>query len=81
MTTGTGGTVRKFFTRSVAASILLAMYCMGTIAVTGGLLTATTTSAEAYWRRGWRGRGWRGRGVWRRGRCHHRGWSSRRVCW
>jgi hypothetical protein len=71
-----GGAVRKFLTRILAAGALLAVYCMSTAAVTGVVMSATTTSAEAQrrgprrgWRgrgRGWRGRG-RGRGFWRGG--------------
>jgi hypothetical protein len=85
-TTQSAGVVRKFITRTLAAGTLLAMYAVGTIATTGAMLTATTTSAEAWYRgRGWRGyrgyrrgyrRGWRGGLV-----CRHRYWSSRRVCY
>ena len=79
-----GGAIRKVATQVLAVAALLAVYCMGTVAVTGGLMTATVTPAEAQWRgRGWRGRGWRGRGWRGRGRivCRHRYLSSRRVCW
>ena len=92
--TNTKGAVRKFVTRTLAAGSLLALYAVGTIATTGAMLTATTTSAEAYYRgRGYRGRGYRGRGYrgWGyrgrgyRGRgvlvCNHRYYSSRRVCY
>jgi hypothetical protein len=78
------GVARKFVTRALAASTLLAVYAVGTVATTGAMLTATSTSAEAqYWRgRGWRGRGWRGRGWRGRGLvCRHRYYSSRRVCY
>jgi hypothetical protein len=83
-TTQSAGVVRKFITRTLAAGTLLTIYAVGTIATTGAMLTATTTSAEAQWRgRGWRGRGWRGRGRgWRGGLvCRHRYYSSRRVCY
>jgi hypothetical protein len=86
--------VRKFTTRALAAGALLAFYCVGTVTMTGAMLTATTSTAEAQWRgRGWRGGGWRGRGYRGRGRgwggwrggsrlvCRHRYYSSRRVCW
>src|SRR5437870_6830791 len=66
-----GGRARKFLTRILAAGALLAIYAVGTLAVTGGLLTATTTTAQA--QRGWRGGGWRG-GGWRGG---YRGWGVR----
>jgi hypothetical protein len=88
---------RKIVTRVLAAGALLAIYAAGTLTVTTGLLTATTTSADAqyyqyYWRRGWRGhrhwrRGWRGHRHWhwRRGgwrrRCWHNGWSRRFCRW
>jgi hypothetical protein len=81
--------IRTAVTRMLAAGVLLSLYSVGTVVVTGGMLAATTTSADAQWRgRGWRGRGWRGRGRgwrgWRgRGRivCRHRYYTSRRVCW
>jgi hypothetical protein len=82
----TGGKARKFVTRVLAAGALLAVYTTSMVAVTGGMMAASVTSADAQWRgRGWRGRGrgWRGRGWRGRGRyvCHHRHWNSRRVCW
>ena len=78
----TTGVVRKFVTRTLAAGTLLAIYAVGTVVTTGAMLTATSTSAEAHYRRGYRGyrgyrRGWRGRGL----VCRHRYWSSRRVCY
>jgi len=93
--TTTSETVRKFATRILAAGAMLAIYSMGTLGVTGVVLTGASTAAQAQWRgrgwrgRGWRGRGWRGRGWrgwrgWRgRGRllCRHRSYSSRRGCW
>src|SRR5438093_435036 len=87
------GRARKFLTRILAAGALLAIYAVGTLAVTGGLLTATTTAAQA--QRGWRGGGWRGGGwrggyrgwggfrggvVGRRWVCRHHYWSSGRRC-
>ena len=76
------GAVRRFVTRTLAAGSLLALYAVGTVATTGAMLTATTTSAEAWYRgrgyrRGYR-RGWRGRGY---VVCRHRYYSSRRVCY
>jgi hypothetical protein len=82
------GPIKKMVTRALAAGVLLSLYSVGTVAVTGSMLAATTTSADAQWRGRGRGRGWRGRGRgvrgWRgRGRvvCRHRHYSSRRVCW
>lgn len=90
------GTVRKFTTRILAAGALLALYSLGTASVTGSLLTATVSPAEAQDRgrgrgdraRGHRGRGdrghARGRGRGHRGRghrvCHHIHGTSRRTC-
>jgi hypothetical protein len=75
--TNTVGVVRKFITRTLAAGTLLGIYAIGTITTTGAMLTATSTSAEAYYRgRGWRGRGWRGRG-WRGRGYYARGWRGR----
>jgi hypothetical protein len=71
------GTVRKFATRVLAAGAVLALYSVGTVTVTGSLLTATVSSAEgAVYVRG-RGRGYRGRG---RLVCRHVRGTSRRVC-
>ena len=83
------GTVRSSVTRWLAACAMMAVSCLGTVAVTGGLMTASVTSADAYWRgrggrgRGWGGRGWRSRGWRGRGHyvCRHRYWTSRRACW
>jgi hypothetical protein len=79
----TGGAVRTYLTRVLAAGALLAVYAVGTITTSGIFLASTTTVADARrgWRgRGWRGRGWRGRGV--VGPWCHRPWSSRRYyCW
>lgn len=70
-----GNAVRSVVARVVAASILLGMYSVGAVVVTGGVMATTMSTAGAQWRgrgRG-RGRGWvRGRGRgWGRGR---RGW-------
>jgi hypothetical protein len=84
-------TRQKFLTRFFAAAALVAVYCLGTLALSGVILTGATTSAEA--QRG-RGRG-RGRGGWGRGRGRgiwfapiiaprwcHRPYSSRWYrCW
>jgi hypothetical protein len=91
MTThNSGGVLRKALTRMLAASALLALYAVSTLAVSGVFLTTTTTEALAQrgrgrgrggWGRG-RGRG-RGRGYWRGGiwvpaLCHN-AWNSRRY--
>ena len=86
----------KFVTRVLAAGALFALYSVGTVAVSGSLLTAMVSSAEAQDRgrgggnraRGQRGRGdrgqARGRGRGHRGRghrvCHHVHGTSRRTC-
>jgi hypothetical protein len=74
-----GNTVCSVMARVVATSILLGMYSVGTVVVTGGVMATTMSTASAQWRgrgRG-RGRGWvrgRGRGWgWGRGR-RGRGW-------
>jgi hypothetical protein len=76
-----GGLVRKFVTRLAATGLLLAMYSVGTITMTGTMLTATVSSADAH-SRGRRGR--RGRRGWRGGErryvCHHHYWTSGRIC-
>jgi hypothetical protein len=83
--TNTAGVVRKFVTRTLAAGALLGIYAVGMIGATGTMLTATSTSAEAQYYRGYRRgrgrgyrRGYRGRGVLV---CRHRYYSSRRVCY
>jgi hypothetical protein len=81
---------RKFLTRVLAAGALLAIYCAGTLAMTGAFMSTTVTSAQA--RGGYRGggrgyrgggRGW-GRGVGFRGSrrwvCRHNGYTSGRRC-
>ena len=60
-----GGIRFKALTNVLAAIAMVGVYFLQTIAVTGLVVGATTTSAEA--RRGRRGRG-RGRGRGRRGR-------------
>ena len=81
MTENKQGAVRKFVARALAAGVLLAMYAVSTIAVTGVLTAATDTAAFARGGRGGggargggrgRGGGWgrgggRGRGYWRGG--------------
>jgi hypothetical protein len=89
------GMARKFATRVLAAGALLALYSLGTASVTGGLLTATVSPAEAQDRgrarghraRSHRARGHRGRALGRgraRGRghrvCRHVRGTSRRAC-
>ena len=83
-----GGILRKYLTRVLAAGALLAIYAVSTLAVSSVFLTSTTTEAQAQRGRGrGRGRGYRGRG---RGRGYYRGglwvpplchnpWSSRRY--
>ena len=74
------GAVRKFATRVMAAGALLALYSVGTATVTSGLLTATVSPADAYYRG--RGRGNRGRGRgYHRGRGRGRGYRGHRVCY
>jgi hypothetical protein len=59
------------FLRGLAVLAIIFAYGLGQIAVTGAMMTASTTSAQAWWRGG-RGWGWRG-GGWRGGR----GWGWR----
>jgi hypothetical protein len=66
--------VSRGLLRALAVIAIIAAYGLGQVAVTGFMMTASTTSAQAWWRGrgwGWRGRGWRGRGWgyrgWRRG--------------
>ena len=89
-TNNSGGVLRKVLTRVLAASALLAIYAVSTVAVSGVFLASTTTEVQARGRgrgRGYyRGRGYRGRGrgYWRGGffgvgpLCHNP-WSSRRY--
>ena len=54
--------------RGVAVLAIIFAYGLGQVAVTGVMMTASTTSAQAWWRGRGRGWGWRGRGWgWRRG--------------
>ena len=80
---------RHVVARVLAAGALLAFYGVGTVAISGTMLAATTNTAAAQWRGGrgyrggYRGRGWRG--GWRgyRGRrwvCRHAYWNSGRRC-
>jgi hypothetical protein len=72
-----GGAVRRFVTRVLAAGALVVLYAISTMAVTGVTMTATDSSAYAQRggrggrggrRGGARGRGrGRGRGIWRGG--------------
>src|SRR5215212_9498598 len=52
----TGGAVRKYLTRVLAAGALLAIYAVGTLSVSGLFLASTTEVASARNGRG-RGRG------------------------
>lgn len=87
MTENTTGGARKFLTRILATGALLGIYCMGTLAMTGALMGAAVSSAQArvvvrgggY--RGYRGGGYRGyRGGARRWVCRHNGYTSYRRC-
>lgn len=87
MAANTSSGARSFLTRILAAGALLAIYCVGTIATTGALMSTTVTSAQARgWGgrggRGWggRGRGWGGRGRGRHWACRHNGYTSGRHC-
>jgi hypothetical protein len=73
-----GGILRKYLTRVLAAGALLAIYAVSTLAVSGVFLASTTTEAQAQRGRG-RGRGrgadrGRGRGRGSRGRGRGRGY-------
>ena len=46
-----GGILRKYLTRVLAAGALLAIYAVSTLAVSGVFLTSTTTEAQATWAR------------------------------
>jgi hypothetical protein len=88
------GTSRSLLARSLAGVIMIALYCVNTVVISGFALTAGVTSAKAHnggfssgrgrgrgRGRGWRGRG-RGRGGWWPGSCHLPGtslWYS--DCW
>lgn len=87
MAVNKSGGPRKFLTRVLAAGALLAVYCAGTLAVTGAFMAGTVTSADAHgWRggrgyRGYRGyRGWRGGRGYRRWVCRHHFYTSGRRC-
>jgi BA14K-like protein len=57
-----GGPLRKVLTRILATGALLGVYTLGTIGVTGGLLTAGVSPAMAQRGRGRGGNYYRGRG-------------------
>ena len=76
-------TNRSLLARSLAGIIMVSLYCVNIVMVSGFALTAGASSAKAHnggysrgsGRGGWgRGRG-RGRGVWWRGSCHVPGTS------
>jgi hypothetical protein len=77
---------RTFLTRVLAAGALLAIYCAGTLALSGAFMSTAVTSAQA--RGGFRGGGRGGfRGGFRGGRggsrrwvCRHNGYTSGRRC-
>ena len=48
--------------RGLAVLAIIFAYGLGQVAVTGAMMTASTTSAQAWWRGRGRGWGWRGRG-------------------
>jgi hypothetical protein len=64
--------IPRGFVRALAVVAIVLTYGVGQVAVTGVMMTASTTSAQAWWRgRGWGwGHGW-GRGGWGWGR----GWG------
>jgi hypothetical protein len=86
MKTSESGSIRKTLTGILTASALLGVYALGTLTVSGVVLTSATTDANAQRGRGGRGGergGGRGRGfsrggIWVPALCH-RPWSSRRV--
>ena len=87
MKTNKSGSIRKTLTGILAASALLGVYALGTLAVSGVVLTSATTDANAqrgrgggrgWGRGGGRGRGFSRGGIWAPALCH-RPWSSRRV--
>jgi len=66
--------------RGLAVVAIIVTYGLGQAAITGAMITASTTSADAWYRgrgRGWgyRGRGWgyRGRGGW----CYYHPYACR----
>ena len=73
----------KFLTRLLAIGALFGAYCLATVGVSGLLMTATDTSAQAYYHGGWHGgwhRGWRG--GWRVGGRYYGGvWYGRGRHW
>ena len=87
---GSAGIGRNLMVRGIAAIILVGVWCVNTVLLSGIALTSSTTSAQAHnggrsrgrgRGRGWRGRG-RGRGTWWPGACHIPGtslWYS--DCW
>jgi hypothetical protein len=83
----TARTNRSLLVRSLAAVVMVALYCVNIVMVSGFALTAGASSANAHnggysggrgrgrGRGGyWRGRG-RGRGAWWAGACHLPGTS------
>lgn len=71
---------RKVLTRTVAIAALLGVYGLATAGVTGVVMSATDSSAQAWRARGWRGGGWgwRGRGRYWGGRWYGYGVGP---CW
>jgi hypothetical protein len=67
--TQSGGSIRRVLSRTLATGALLGLYVLGTVAATGVVMTAGTSSAMAQRGRG-RGGGGRGRG---RGRGYYGG--------
>ena len=86
-----GGTRRKLLTRVIASIALVGAYFMGALAVTGLVMGAFATTAEARGGgrgvgRGGVGRGGWGRGGWGRGGWGRRGWGGYggyygNACW
>ena len=83
-------TRQRFLTRFLAATAMVAIYCVGQLALSGVVLTSSTTSADAQrgrgrgrgrgWGRG-RGRGWGGGWGWGGGLCHYPYTSRYYRCW
>jgi hypothetical protein len=69
--------VSRGLLRALAVMAIIFAYGLGQVAVTGAMMTASTTSAQAWWRgRGWRGgRGWGWRGG--RGWCFYHPYACR----